>query len=221
MRRHPCPGTFSLISRSFYCTGIFCGLSRKTRRNFLPTQKGASAPGFSPVLRRLLFSSALQPSKAHLLIVLVLAVRSAFLGAVLALVLLSIFRIILVGLFLCVIVLGHNALLFSPLLFSMKIKMQQIIFVAQERLSILAAITVSPAFTDTSIGTLQENYTHRLSRKKVFLSPVGEFFPYGCCPLSTFSDRRFPFRRPRKHPAPFSLRNTAAVRYARPIFSCG
>ena len=41
--------------------------------------------------------------------------------------------------------------------------MQQIIFVAQERLSILAAITVSPAFTDTSIGTLQENYTHRFS----------------------------------------------------------
>ena len=37
----------------------------------------------------------------------------------------------------------------------MKIKMQQIIFVAQERLSIPAAITVSPAFTDTSIGTLR------------------------------------------------------------------
>ena len=32
MRRHPCPGTFSLISRSFYCTGIFCGLSRKRRQ---------------------------------------------------------------------------------------------------------------------------------------------------------------------------------------------
>ena len=109
-------------------------------------------------------------------IVLVLAVRSAFLGAVLALVLLSIFRIILVGLFLCVIVLGHSALLFSPLLFSMKIKMRQMIFVAQERLSIPAAITVSPAFTDTSIDALRANYTHRLSRKN-FLSPVGEFFP--------------------------------------------
>ena len=118
--------------------GHFLWAVKKNAPKFLPTQKGASAPGFSPVLRRLLFSSALQPSKAHLLIVLVLAVRSAFLGAVLALVLLSIFRIILVGLFLCVIVLGHNALLFSPLLFSMKIKMQQIIFVAQERLSILA-----------------------------------------------------------------------------------
>jgi hypothetical protein len=41
--------------------------------------------------------------------------------------------------------------------------MQQIIFVAQERLSIPAAITVSPAFTDTSIGTLRVNYTHRFS----------------------------------------------------------
>ena len=147
----------------FLLYGHFLWAVKKNAPKFLPTQKGASAPGFSPVLRQLLFSSALQPSKAHLLIVLVLAVRSAFLGAVLALVLLSIFRIILVGLFLCVIVLGHNALLFSPLLFSMKIKMQQIIFVAQERLSILAAITVSPAFTDTSIGTLQENYTHRFS----------------------------------------------------------
>ena len=50
------------------------------------------------------------------------------------------------------------------------------IFVAQERLSIPAAITVSPAFTDTSIDALRANYTHRLSRKN-FLSPVGEFFP--------------------------------------------
>ena len=147
----------------FLLYGHFLWAVKENAPKFLPTQKGASAPGFSPVLRRLLFSSALQPSKAHLLIVLVLSVRSAFLGAVLALVLLSIFRIILVGLFLCVIVLGHNALLFSPLLFSMKIKMQQIIFVAQERLSILAAITVSPAFTDTSIDTLQANYTYRFS----------------------------------------------------------
>lgn len=66
MRRHPCPGTFSLISRSFYCTGIFCGLSRKTHRNFFPPKKEPGAPGFSPVLRRLLFSSALQPSKTCL-----------------------------------------------------------------------------------------------------------------------------------------------------------
>ena len=163
MRRHPCPGTFSLISRSFYCTGIFCGLSRKTRRNFFPPKKEPALPDFHPFCAGFSFCLLYSPQRPVLLIVFVLAVRSAFLGAVLALVLLSIFRIILVGLFLCVIVLGHSALLFSPLLFSMKIKMRQIIFVAQERLSIPAAITVSPAFTDTSIGTLQENYTHRFS----------------------------------------------------------
>lgn len=101
----------------FLLYGHFLWTVKENAPKFLSTQKGAGAPGFSSVLHRLLFSSASQPSKAHLLIVLVLAVRSAFLGAVLALVLLSIFRIILVGLFLCVIVLGHSALLFSPILF--------------------------------------------------------------------------------------------------------
>ena len=152
-----------MISRSFYCTGIFCGLSRKTHRNFFPPKKEPALPDFHPFCAGFSFRLHYSLQRPVLLIVFVLAVRSAFLGAVLALVLLSIFRIILVGLFLCVIVLGHSALLFSPLLFSMKIKMRQIIFVAQERLSIPAAITVSPAFTDTSIGTLQENYTHRFS----------------------------------------------------------
>ena len=117
MRRHPCPGTFSLISRSFYCTGIFCGLSRKTRRNFFPPKKEPALPDFHPFCTGSSFCLLYSPQRPVLLIVFVLAVRSAFFGAVLALVLLSIFRIILVGLFLCVIVLGHSALLFSPILF--------------------------------------------------------------------------------------------------------
>ena len=146
----------------FLLYGHFLWAVKENAPKFLPPKKEPVPPDFHPFCTGS-FCLLCSPQRPVLLIVFVLAIRSAFLGAVFALVLLSIFRIILVGLFLCVIVLGHSALLFSPLLFSMKIKMQQIIFVAQERLSIPAAITVSPAFTDTSIGTLQANYTYRFS----------------------------------------------------------